>query len=162
MGWCGWCGVGVCLDKHAKRPWTCMFCAMSLFELCSLSQLPALQLPLAMACPAMDSKGKEHQGQERWPTLTHARPPRPLPAPLPPRPRPFATAGAAGRGAPRPRPFATAGTAAGPGAPRPPPFAAAGTAGTGAAPKSHGATPCVTAVRSWGSEHLQRRALSQP
>ena len=99
----------------------------------------------------------------RWATLTHARPPLPLPAALPPRPRPFATAGATGRGAPRPRPrpFATAGTA-GPGAPRPRPFAAAGTAGTGAAPKSHGATPCVIAVRNWGKLHLQRRALSQP
>ena len=37
---------------------------MSFFELCSLSQLPASQLPLAMACPAMDSKGRQHQGQE--------------------------------------------------------------------------------------------------
>ena len=37
---------------------------MSFFELCSLSQLPASQLPLDMACPAMDSKGRQHQGQE--------------------------------------------------------------------------------------------------
>ena len=42
-----------------------MFCAVSFFELCSLSQLPASQLPLAMACPDMGSKGKQHQGQEK-------------------------------------------------------------------------------------------------
>ena len=46
--------------------------AQYLFELCSLWQLPALQLPLALACPAMDRQGQPTPGSreiESWPCL---------------------------------------------------------------------------------------------